>query len=249
MRVIIANDYNDLSKRAAAIIANQLWIKPDSVLGLATGSTPVGTYEQLIHHYKEEGLPFDKMTAFNLDEYYGLSKEHDQSYAYFMQENLFKHVGVQAGQLHIPNGLAEDIQAECLNYEAQIKKAGGIDLQLLGIGRNGHIGFNEPDLKFEAKTHLVELDQDTIDANARFFESAAEVPRTALSMGVKTIMHAKKILLLASGASKADALLGMLFGQIKPDLPASALQLHPDVVIIADKEAAAKIMDRLEEVY
>lgn len=249
MRVIIANDYQDLSRKAAAIIANQLWIKPDSVLGLATGSTPVGTYEELIRHHKEEGLEFKKMTVFNLDEYYGLGKEHDQSYAYFMKENLFKHVGVTETQLHIPNGLAKDVQEECLNYEAQIKNSGGIDLQLLGIGRNGHIGFNEPDLKFEAKTHLVKLDQDTIDANARFFDSVDEVPKTALSMGVRTIMHAKKILLLAYGESKADALHGMLFGPIKPDLPASALQLHPDVVIIADKAAASKIMDRLDEVY
>ena len=187
MRVIIANDYQDLSRKAAAIIANQLWIKPESVLGLATGSTPVGTYKELIRHHKEEGLDFSKMTAFNLDEYYDLSPEHDQSYAYFMKDHLFNHVDANPAKRHIPSGLAADIQTECNAYEAKIKAAGGIDMQLLGIGRNGHIGFNEPDLKFEAKTHLVKLDQDTIDANARFFESPDLVPRQAISMGIKTI--------------------------------------------------------------
>lgn len=249
MRVIIANDYKDLSRKAAAIMANQLWIKPDSVMGLATGSTPVATYEELIRHHKEEGLSFSKMVAFNLDEYYGLSPEHDQSYAYFMNDNLFKHVDVNRNLLHIPSGQAEDIQVECDAYEAQIKAAGGVDLQLLGIGRNGHIGFNEPDLKFEAKTHLVKLDQDTIDANARFFDSADLVPREAISMGIKTIMHARKVLLLASGASKQEAVYDMMFGLIRPEMPASVLQLHPNVIVIVDKDAAAKIMDKLDEVY
>lgn len=249
MRVIIANDYQDLSKKAAAIIANQLWLKPESVLGLATGSTPVGTYEELIRLHKEEDLPFSKMTAFNLDEYYDLSPEHTQSYDYFMKDNLFNHVDVNPALLHIPSGLAADIQTECNAYEAKIKAAGGIDMQLLGIGRNGHIGFNEPDLKFEAKTHLVKLDQDTIDANARFFESADQVPRQAISMGIKTIMHARKVLLLASGASKQDAVYDMMFGLIHPEMPASCLQLHPNVIVIVDKDAAAKIMDKLDEVY
>lgn len=249
MRVIIANDYQDLSRKAAAIIANQLWIKPDSVMGLATGSTPVATYQELIRHHREEGLSFSKMKAFNLDEYFGLSPDHDQSYAYFMQDNLFSQVDVNKDLLHIPSGLAADIQTECAAYEAKIKAAGGIDLQLLGIGRNGHIGFNEPDLKFEAKTHLVKLDQDTIDANARFFESADLVPREAISMGIKTIMHSRKILLLASGASKQDAVHDMIFGLIRPEMPASVLQLHPNVIVIVDKDAAVKIMDKLDEVY
>jgi glucosamine-6-phosphate deaminase len=249
MRVIIANDYQDLSRKAAAIMANQLWIKPDSVLGLATGSTPVGTYKELIRHHQDEGLRFHKMTAFNLDEYYDLGPDHDQSYAFFMNEQLFSHVDVTFSNLHIPSGLAEDVDEECARYEGKIKEAGGVDLQLLGIGRNGHIGFNEPDLKFEAKTHLVNLDQDTIDANARFFSSAEQVPKQAISMGIKTIMHAKKILLLASGSSKQEAVYDMMFGLIRPEMPASVLQLHPDVIVIVDKDAAVRVMDRLEEVY
>lgn len=249
MRVIVTNDYEDLSKKAAAIIANQLLLKPDSVIGLATGSTPEGTYRELIRHHKEEGLSFAKMTAFNLDEYQGLDADHPQSYAYFMKEKLFDHVDVTSNQLHIPNGQATDTAKECSRYEEAIKKAGGIDLQLLGIGRNGHIGFNEPDLKFEAQTHVVVLDQDTIEANARFFDTIEEVPQTAISMGIKTIMHARKVLLLASGAKKAEVLKDMLFGPIRPEVPASVLQLHPDVVIIVDQAAAVVIKDLLEQVY
>ncbi|WP_276716918.1 glucosamine-6-phosphate deaminase, partial [Caloranaerobacter azorensis] len=172
-------------------------------------------------------------------EYYGLPKENPQSYHYYMMENLFKHVNIKKENIHIPNGMVENIEKECEEYEKKIQQAGGIDLQVLGIGRNGHIGFNEPDLKFEAKTHLVELDEDTIKANSRFFNSIEEVPTKAISMGIKTIMHAKKIVLLASGKEKAEAIYKAVKGEITPKVPASVLQLHPDVILIADEEAAS----------
>lgn len=238
MRIVIAKDYQALSKKAAHIIAGQLIMKPDSVLGLATGSTPQGTYQTLVSMVEDGLVSFSKAQTFNLDEYYGLGHEDDQSYYWFMQENLFNKVDMDPSRIHIPNGLATDVTAECHDYEAQIRRCGGIDLQLLGIGRNGHIGFNEPDLKFEAITHLVDLDEDTIEANSRFFADKALVPRQAISMGIKTIMHAKKIVLLASGKEKASTVHDMVYGDIRPELPASVLQIHPDVTVIIDEAAA-----------
>lgn len=241
MRIIVANDYDQLSSRASDIIASQLILKPNSVLGLATGSTPIGTYAKLIGMFQDGKIDFADVIAFNLDEYYGLAAQDHRSYAFFMATHFFNHINIPRERTYIPNGLAPDIEEECYQYEAKIRQAGGIDLQLLGIGHNGHIGFNEPDVKFEALTHLVHLDEDTIHANARFFASLDEVPRLAISMGIKTIMHARKILLLASGKEKAATIAGMVHGKITPELPASVLQLHPDVTVVVDKEAGAAL--------
>lgn len=241
MEIIVVDDYNKMSKRAANIIASQVVLKQNSVLGFATGDTPLGTYKELINIYNKDDVDFSNIKTFNLDEYYNLPKDNDQSYNYYMSENLFKHINVKRENINIPNGMCKNIEEECRNYENTIKESGGIDLQLLGIGRNGHIGFNEPDLKFEATTHLVHLDEDTIKANSRFFDSIEEVPTKAISMGIKTIMQAKKIVLLASGAGKAEAIYNTVKGPITPKVPASVLQLHPDVIIIIDKEAASKL--------
>lgn len=241
MRIITVKDYDELSKKAANILASQITLKPNSVLGLATGATPVGAYRELVRIFNEGDISFSEIVTFNLDEYYGLDKENPQSYYYFMIDNLFKFVNINTANIHIPDGRAKDIQMECIDYENKIKQAGGIDLQLLGIGRNGHIGFNEPDVKFEAQTHLVTLDEDTIEANSRFFASAEEVPDQAISMGIKTIMHSRKILLLASGEEKAETINNMINGKITPELPASVLQLHPDVIVLLDEKAASKL--------
>lgn len=196
-------------------------------------------YKELVKLYNNGDINFSEVKTFNLDEYYGLNKENHQSYHYYMMENLFKHINIKEENINIANGKAESIEKECEEYERKIDNAGGIDLQVLGIGRNGHIGFNEPDLKFEAKTHLVKLDEDTIKANSRFFDSIEEVPKLAISMGIKTIMHTKKIILLASGKEKAEAIYKAVKGKITPELPASVLQLHPDVTLIVDKDAAS----------
>lgn len=239
MQVIIAKDYDALSKQAAIIIAAQVIGQPDSVLGLATGSTPVGTYKNLAAFYQEGSLDFSQVKTFNLDEYYGAAPDNPCSYRWFMEENLFKHINIPPENTHIPNGLAQDTAAECREYEEKIHRAGGIDLQLLGIGGNGHIGFNEPSDNFQSATHLVDLDPETIKANSRFFDSPDQVPRQALSMGIKSIMAARSILLLANGKAKARAVSEMIRGPITPAHPASVLQLHPRVVVIADQEAAA----------
>lgn len=241
MRIVIAKDYDELSKKAANLLASQITLKPNSVLGLATGSTPMGAYSELIRIYEEGDISFAEVVTFNLDEYYDLDKENEQSYYHFMMENLFKYVNINRNNIYIPDGRAKDIQNECIEYERKIKQAGGIDLQLLGIGRNGHIGFNEPDVKFEAQTHLVTLDEDTIEANSRFFTAMEDVPRRAISMGIKTIMHSRKIILLASGEEKAETINNMINGKITPELPASVLQLHPDVVVLLDEKAASKL--------
>jgi glucosamine-6-phosphate deaminase len=243
MRIIVAKDYDEMSKKAADMAASQIILKPESVLGLATGGTPIGFYNEFIKIHREGKFSFNDVKSFNLDEYYGLDKSNDQSYYYYMMENLFKHIDIELSNVNIPNGTAEDIEKECLDYEAKIRKAGGIDLQILGIGKNGHIGFNEPDVKFEAETHLVNLDEETIEANSRFFNSIEEVPTRAISMGIKTIMHAKKIILLASGNEKAGIISEMINGDITPDVPASILQLHPDVTLILDKEAASELRE------
>jgi len=237
-KVYVLEDYELMGKQAAEIIAAQINEKANSVLGFATGSTPESTYSALIEMYKAGKVDFSQITTFNLDEYYPIKKSEDQSYDYFMKQKLFNHVNVNPESMNIPNGEAVDADAECAKYEEKIKNVGGIDLQILGIGGNGHIGFNEPGDVFEKQTHRVSLAENTIKDNARFFESEEDVPRHALSMGIKTIMQAKKILLLVSGEKKADILKQTLLGDITPNVPASALQLHRDVSIVADKSAA-----------
>ncbi|SHI91876.1 glucosamine-6-phosphate deaminase [Geosporobacter subterraneus DSM 17957] len=243
MKIYVEENYQKLSKKAAYILASQVRLKPDSVLGLATGDTPLGMYRELAAMHQEEDLDFKEVKTFNLDEYYGLEKENPQSYHYYMMENFFKYVNIQEKNIHIPDGQAPDIEEACRRYEQLIRLMGGIDLQVLGIGRNGHIGFNEPDVKFEATTHLVQLDEDTIQANARFFDSIHKVPTQAISMGIKTIMQAKKIVLLASGREKREVIQRALEGKISPELPASVLQLHNDVVVILDREAAGGLKE------
>lgn len=243
MRIYQEKDYNAMSRRAASVIAAQVVSKPDCVLGLATGSTPVGTYQQLIQWCKQGDLSFAQVHSVNLDEYCGLAPEHDQSYRYFMQTNLFDHVDIKPENTNVPSGLASDPEEECARYEDVVKGLGYADLQLLGLGRNGHIGFNEPCGEFPLATHLVDLTESTIEANARFFASANDVPKQALTMGVGTIMKARKILIVASGADKADAVWKAFCGPITPEVPASILQLHPDVTLVGDGSALAKLME------
>ncbi len=247
MRIVIAKDYEDMSARAARIVAGQIYLKPNSVLGMATGSTPLSMYKELIRVHKEVGLDFSEIVTFNLDEYLGLPKEDEQSYNYYMFENFFNHINIKKENIYIPDGMMKDVEQECKQYDKDIQVKGGIDLQVLGIGNNGHIGFNEPDIKFEATTHKVKLDEETINANARFFATIEEVPRFAISMGIKTIMHAKKILLLASGENKAEVIYRALFEGITPEIPASILQLHQDVTVIVEENAAQLLKDKLQE--
>lgn len=244
MRIYEVKDYQEMSRKAANIMFAQMIQKPDSVLGLATGSTPVGIYRQLVEWYQKGDLDFSKIRSVNLDEYKGLSADNDQSYAYFMRKNLFDHVNINPENTNIPNGLEEDAQKECGRYNSVIQELGGIDLQLLGIGNNGHIGFNEPGEVFEAETHCVALTENTIQANARFFEKIEDVPRFAYSMGIKNIMQARSILLVASGESKAEALEKTIYGPISPAVPASILQLHNQVFIVADEAALSLVKER-----
>lgn len=232
MKFIKVDTYNELSREAALVIASQLKSKPDSVLGLATGSSPVGTYRELIKMYENGEIDFSSARSVNLDEYVGLSPEDTQSYAYFMRTNLFDHVNIKKENTNIPNGTAEDLDAECRRYDKLVLELGGVDLQLLGIGTDGHIGFNEPDSVFSKLTHTVRLAQSTIDSNARFFESADKVPTTAITVGMMTIMQARSVLLVANGPSKRDILNKALNGPITPEIPASILQLHPHVTVI-----------------
>lgn len=241
MRIIIVENYAEMSSKAADMLGSQVILKPNSILGLATGDTPLGIYKRLIEMYEEKKLDFSEVKSFNLDEYYGIDKDNTQSYNYYMMNNLFNYINIKKENINIPNGMAKDIEKECLDYDKRIEEQGGIDLQILGIGVNGHIGFNEPDVKFESGTHLVSLDEKTIESNSRFFKSKEEVPTKAISMGIKTIMHSKKIILLANGISKADAIFKTVKGKISPEVPASILQLHRDVTVIIDKEAASKL--------
>ncbi len=241
MRIYECADYQGMSRRAANIISAQVIQKPDCVLGLATGSTPIGTYKQLVEWYNKGDLSFAEVHSVNLDEYRGLPGTHDQSYRYFMQTNLFDHVDIKVENTNVPNGMAEDPAAECQRYEQVMADLGGIDLQLLGMGHNGHIGFNEPCDDFPLITHLVDLTASTIDANKRFFASEADVPRQALTMGIGSIMKAKKILVVVSGADKADIVRRAFCGPITPQVPASILQLHPDVTLVGDSAALAEI--------
>lgn len=237
MRIIEAKDYQDMSRKAANIISAQVILEPTSVLGLATGSTPIDVYKQLIEWYKKGDIDFSKVRTVNLDEYKGLSQDNPQSYYYFMYENFFKHINVDLQNVYIPNGLEEDIEKECARYDNIITSLGGVDLQLLGLGNNGHIGFNEPSGNFQKTTHCVELTQSTIDANSRFFENYDEIPRRAYTMGIGDIISAGKILLIVSGKGKAQILKEVIEGPILPSVPASILQLHQDVIVIADQEA------------
>ena len=243
MKIYKAKNYVEMSRKAANIISAQVIMKEDCVLGLATGSTPIGTYHQLTEWYQKGDLDFSQVKSINLDEYKGLSKENENSYAYFMRTNFFTSINIKEENTYIPNGLEDDIDAECKRYNDIIHMLGGIDLQLLGIGNNGHIGFNEPGAAFEKETHCVKLTEDTINANARFFASQEEVPHFAYSTGIKNIMQAKHILLIASGKAKAKALYRSLFGPITPAVPASILQLHNHVSIVADEDALSVILE------
>ena len=245
MKLYRVKNYEEMSKKAASVLAAQVVADPESVLGLATGSTPVGTYAYLRKWYQEGILDFSQIRTMNLDEYKGISGENHQSYAWFMQENLFRHVNISKENVHIPDGSREDAEAVCEEYEALIRNAGGVDLQLLGIGRNGHIGFNEPGDYFTRECHCVTLAESTIEANKRNFSSIAEVPKQAYTMGIGTIMSAGKILLLASGEDKAEAVSQAIYGPITPRVPASVLQLHRDVTIIADDAALSKVSGKL----
>jgi len=241
MEIISCVDYTEMSRKTARIIAAQVQLKPHSVLGLATGSTPVGTYKELIRFHRNEELDFSNVITVNLDEYYGLNPEHEQSYRHFMQANLFDHVNIPPENTHVPDGLTRDVARTCVEYDRLVTSLGGTDIQLVGVGDNGHIAFNEPNSVFVAETHLVDLNEDTIRANARFFASEKDVPRQAITMGVRSIFSAKLILLLASGPNKASAIARMIKGPVDPQLPASILQLHPNVKVIAVKEALALI--------
>lgn len=241
MKIIRAKDYNDMSRKAANIISAQVILKPDCVLGLATGSTPLGTYEQLVEGFNRGDLDFSRVTTVNLDEYCGLPEENEQSYHYFMRQNLFRHINIPEDHTFVPDGMEADSTLACQAHEDIIRKLGGIDIQLLGLGNNGHIGFNEPGPVFEKETHPVDLTESTIRANARFFERIEQVPTRAYTMGIKTIMQARRILVVVSGEDKADAVKAALTGPVTPKVPASILQLHPNVMLVADKAAMSKV--------
>ena len=239
MRVIVCNDYDEMSLRAAKLVASQMTLKPNCVLGLATGSTPIGLYDRLVEMEKMGEIDFSDVTTFNLDEYYPISPDNSQSYRYFMNEHLFNKVNIDISRTHVPNGETTDPDGECERYEKMISAAGGIDLQILGIGQNGHIGFNEPNNNLNTVTHLTDLTQSTIDANSRFFASRDEVPTKALTMGMASILKSRKIILLASGRTKAAVVAELLKDSINTSVPATLLNVHPDVVLICDREAYA----------
>ncbi len=241
MRIIATENYEAMSHQAANIVASQITLKPDSVLGLATGSSPIGLYKELIARYEKGDLDFSKIKSVNLDEYVGLAATHDQSYRYFMQDNLFNHVNIDVANTYVPNGMAADPEAECKRYDEVIRSMGGVDIQVLGLGHNGHIGFNEPSDVFHLGTYLVNLKEGTIDANARFFASRDDVPRQALTMGIQSIMLARQILVVVSGEDKANAVKACFGGPVTPSVPGSVLQLHPNVILVADKAALSKL--------
>jgi glucosamine-6-phosphate deaminase len=237
--IIKTKDYAEMSRKAADVIAQCVTNNPACRLGLATGSTPEGLYAELAKDYQSGALDFSKVLSFNLDEYRGLSHDHEQSYHYFMKKHLFDKINIDQANTHVPDGANPDAQAACDEYEAAIDAAGGIDLQLLGIGHNGHIGFNEPAAFFPKKTNCVDLTESTIVANSRLFESIDEVPRQAYTMGIGTIMKAKKILVVANGAGKAEIVRDAFFGSVTPEVPASILQFHPNVIVVVDEQAAS----------
>lgn len=241
MKIYKGKDYAEMSRKAANIISAQLIEKPDCVLGLATGSSPIGTYKLLVERYEKGDLDFSQVKTVNLDEYKGLSGDHVQSYRYFMNDNLFNHVNINKENTNVPNGLVEDDAAECVRYNKVIEDMGGIDLQLLGLGHNGHIGFNEPSDHFEKTTHCVKLTESTINANSRLFDNKDEVPRYAYTMGIQSIMMAKKIVIVVSGTDKAEIVKKAFFGPVTPEVPASILQMHPDVSLVGDEAAFSLI--------
>ena len=241
MKFYCETNYENMSRRAANIIAAQMIMKPECVLGLATGSTPIGTYNELVEKYERGAIDFSDVTTVNLDEYRGISGDNDQSYRYFMNHHLFNRVNIDKARTFVPDGMEEDSDKACADYDAIIENAGGIDLQLLGLGHNGHIGFNEPASVFAKGTNCVNLSERTIEANKRFFESEADVPRQAYTMGIQTIMRARKILVVVSGEDKAEIVAKAFAGDITPEVPASILQLHGDVTIVGD-EAAMKLL-------
>lgn len=241
MKLNILPDYTALSRLAAEIVITACREQPQIVLGLATGATPIGMYQQLVEAYQKGEVSFSQAMTFNLDEYYPIAADHPHSFRRFMQEHLFAQVDLAAERIHFLCGTATDVERECERYEAALEAVGGIDLQILGIGENGHIGFNEPGTPFHQKTHKVTLTEQTRRANARFFGSFADVPHHALTMGIRTIMRSRKIVLLASGEKKAEALAAALYGPVTEALPASVLQLHPDLTVIADEAAAARL--------
>ena len=243
MNFIIADDYEDMSRKAADVIEEWLENDPSCVLGLATGTTPIGLYKQLVEDCAAGEISFADVTTFNLDEYRGLSGDHDQSYRYFMNDNLFDHVDIDKARTHVPDGSNPDASAVCDDYEAAIEEAGGVDLQLLGLGHNGHIGFNEPAPDFPKTTHIVELTESTIQANSRLFDSIDDVPREAYTMGIGTIMRARSVLVVANGEGKADIVRRAFFGPVTPEVPASVLQFHPNLTVIVDAEAGALCKD------
>ncbi|MBM4033394.1 MAG: glucosamine-6-phosphate deaminase [Planctomycetes bacterium] len=239
MRVIVVKSPEEMGREAGAIVAAGMRAKPHYVLGLATGSTPIPLYRELIRLNKEEDLDFSTTVSFNLDEYIGISPTHDQSYRYFMDHELFNHVSIVKANTHVPDGMTDDVDTHCMVYEAMIEDVGGIDCQVLGIGRNGHIGFNEPGSSLASRTRAVDLTEDTIQANARFFASVDDVPKRAITMGIGTILESEKIIMLATGANKANAVTAALEGPVSVKCPASALQLHPDVTYVVTEDAAA----------
>ena len=241
MRIIRTKNYDEMSRKAAAIIAAQVIHKPDCVLGLATGGTPVGTYKNLVEWYKSGDLDFSEVSTVNLDEYRGLPREHRESYWSFMHRNLFDHVNIPQDRINLPDGTNMDADAECKRYDAVIASMGGVDLQLLGIGHDGHIGFNEPSDAFDMGTHCVDLTEETIEANKRFFASRDEVPRQAYTMGTHTIMSARKVLMIVSGRDKAEIIKKAFFGPVTPHVPASILLMHPNFVLVADEDALSLV--------
>lgn len=237
MKIIHCKDYADMSRKAANIISAQVILNPDCTLGLATGTTPIGAYKQLISWYEKGDVDFSEVRTYNLDEYRGLTHDDPQSYHYFMRTNFFDHININLDNVHVPDGSNPDADDACSSYDRMVADAGYCDLQLLGLGRNGHIGFNEPDEVFSKGTHLVDLTESTIRANSRLFEHEEDVPRQAYTMGVQTIMMARRILIAASGADKAQAVHDMIYGPVTPKVPASILQLHTNCVVVADEEA------------
>jgi len=244
MKILVCKDYDAMSQKAAQLVASQVTLKCNSVLGLATGSTPIGMYQKLVEMYEKKIINFSQIRTFNLDEYCNISQSDSQSYYYFMQENFFRKVNLSQEQTNLPNGIIENLDTYCSDYDNLIKESGGIDLQILGIGNNAHIGFNEPSEYFAKGTHVVNLDHSTREANARFFNSIEDVPKQAITMGVGTIFKSKKIMLLASGEIKAQAVRDTVYGEIKPSVPSSILNLHSDVIMILDESAGALLDEK-----
>ncbi len=240
MEIKVFDSYEEISKAASKIIINQVKNKPESILGLATGSSPLGIYKEMIQDHKGNNTTYQNITTFNLDEYYGIKKTHPKSYHYFMKKNLFNHIDIKKENINIPNGVSKEMDIECKEYNDKLEEH-QIDIQLLGIGRNGHIGFNEPGTPFDSTTHQVKLDEKTRQDNERFFDSIEEVPHYAITMGIKNILQSKRIILIATGKCKADAVYGMIRGPIDINCPASSLQMHDDVTVFVDKAAASKL--------